>query len=159
MLIRTLKNQPHPSIAIMKTMLTTKRPENSYDSSGLHELTDFLISKFIRIAESNRSFFINEIPAHLQFSADKQMLTSVLNGLFSAVVINATDSCIRLSAKSYGNMVLLQVKESSSLNSSSFENEVRKLQPMAEKMRGSVEVTSHRKELTTITFAFPNIPL
>jgi hypothetical protein len=143
----------------MKTMLTTKQPENSYESSGLHELTDFLIAKFIGMAASNRSFFINEIPAHLPLSADKQMLTSVLNGLFSAVVVNSTDSCIRLSAKTYGNRVLLQVKESNSPDSKSLVSQLRKLQPMAEKMRGSVEVTRHRKKLTTITLGFPNLPL
>jgi hypothetical protein len=141
----------------MKTMLTTKRPESFYDYSGLHELADFLVSKFIRIAASNRNFFINEIPAHLPLSADKQMLTSVLNGLFSAVVFNAKDSCIRLSAKKCGKMVLLQVKESNSVTGNSVENEVRKLQPMVAKMRGSVGVTSHRRKLMTITFGFPDL--
>jgi hypothetical protein len=146
-------------MSFMKTMLTTQRPEISYDSSGLHELADFLVSKFVRIAASNRSVFVNEIPTRLPLSADKQMLTSVLNGLFSAVITNATDSCIKLSAKRFGNSVLLQVEKSSGLKNSSFENEVRKLQPLAAKMRGSVEVTRHRKKLTTITFGFPNLPM
>ncbi len=35
--------------------------------------------------------------------------------------------------------------------------EVEKLQPIAERMKGSVEVTSQRKSLTTITFGFPNL--
>lgn len=153
------KNQTCLSMSTMKTMLNTKRPEISYDSSGLHELADFLFSKFLRIAASSRSIFVNEIPTQLPVTADKQMLTSVLNGLFSAVVINGTDSCIKVSAKRFGHMILLQVKKLSSLKNISCENEVRKLQPLAAKMRGSVEVTRDRKKLTTITFGFPNLPL
>lgn len=140
-------------------MWTITRPESSYDYSGLHELADFLIAKFKPAAASNKSLFINEIPAHLELVADKLLLSSILNGLFSVVVNYTKDSCIRLSAKTDGNMVLIQVKESISLNSTALENGLRKLQPLAEKLRGSVGVTCQRKNLTTITFGFPNLTL
>lgn len=87
------------------------------------------------------------------------MLASVLSGLLSAVVTHSKNSCIRLSAKIYGNVVLVQVKDSTASNTGAVENEVRQLQPIAEKMLGSVIVNSYRKNMTTITFAFPNMPL
>lgn len=140
-------------------MWTITRPESSCDYSGLHELADFLIAKFKPAVASNKSLFINEIPAQLELVADKLLLSSILNGLFSVVVNYTKDSCIRLSAKTDGNMVLIQVKDSISLNSTALENGIRKLQPLAEKLRGSVGVTSQRKKLTTITFGFPNLTL
>lgn len=143
----------------MKTNFIHPGPESSYSFSGLYQLTNCLVNTLQPKATSNKSFFINEIPEQLPLAADRQMLTSVLNGLFSIVVSNTKDSCIRLTAKSYGNVVLVQVKESPNLNINAIESEVRKLQPLAEKMRGSVSVTSQRKKLTTITFGFPNLPL
>ncbi len=158
-LIRTLQTTmtvftKHP----MKKMLTIPRPENSYDYSGLYELTDFLVTKFKPEVTSNKSVFINEIPAHLELVADKQLLSSVLNKLFSVVASYTKDSCIRLSAKKYGNTVLIKLKESSSLNRVVVEKEIVKLKQLAEQLHGSVGITGQRK-LTTITFGFPNLPL
>ncbi len=139
-------------------MLAT-RPEISDSFSGLHQLTDSLINTFQFKATSNNNHFINEIPDQLHLDADRQLLETVIRGLLSAVVFYAKDSSIRLSAKIYGNVVLVQVKESTSLNNKAFESEVLQLQPLAEKMRGSVCVSSQRQKLTTITFGFPNLPL
>ena len=143
----------------MKTMLATTRPEISNSFSGLHQLMDCLVDSFLSKASSNNNHFINEIPDQLHLATDRQMLATILSGLISAVDTYAKDSCIRLSAKVYGNVVLVQVKESTSLNNNAFESEVYKLQPLAEKMRGCVFVTSQRQKLTTITFGFPNLPL
>lgn len=125
---------------------------------GLHELTTRLVQNFIPGASSNKSFFVNEIQRRFPLRTNQQMLASVLNGLLSAVVTHSKNSCIRLSAKIYGNVVLVQVKGSTASNAGAIENEVRQLQPIAEKMLGSVIVNSHRKN-RTITFAFPNLPL
>jgi len=143
----------------MKTMLATTRPEISNSFSGLHQLTDCLVNTFLAKATSNNNYFINEIPDQLHLATDRQMVATVLSGLLSAVVSYAKDSCIRLSAKIYGNVVLMQVKESTCLNNNAFESEVSKLQPLAEKMRGSFCVISQRQKLTTINFGFPNLPL
>ena len=143
----------------MKTMLDHTLPEISQKFYDLHELTNRLVCTLLPKVTSNKSFFINEIPDHLLLDTDPRMTASVLSGLLSAVVSYTKDSCIRLSAKIYGNMILVQVKESTCLNITAFESEVHKLQPLAEKMRGSICVTSQRKKLTTVTFGFPNFPL
>lgn len=143
----------------MQTKPVTGKLVSPYDYSGLHELADFLISKFKPEVAGNKSLFINEIPAHLELMADKQLLSVILNGLFSVVTTYAKDSCIRLSAKTHGNMVSIQVKESVSLNRAAVENGVHKLQSLAEKLRGSIGVTSRWKKPTTITFGFPNLSL
>ena len=140
---------------------TIYKPEKKQDviQTNLHELTTQLVNTFIPTASSNKSFFVNDIPARLPLATNQQMLASVLSGLLSAIVTHAKDSCIRLSAKIYGNVVLVQVKDSASSNTAAVENEVRKLQPIAEKMFGSVSVTSQRKNLTTISFGFVNLPV
>ena len=141
------------------TKISNTEKEQAVIQPGLHELTAQLVNAFIPRASSNKSFFVNDIPVKLSLRTNQEMLASVLSGLLSAVVTHSKESCIRLSAKIYGNIVLMQVKDSASSNIRAVKNEVRKLQPIAEKMLGSVSVTSQRKNLTTITFGFPNLPL
>jgi hypothetical protein len=140
-------------------MLNGSGKQSSQSFYGLHELVDCLVGASLPQATSNKSFFINDIPEQLPMATDRHMLVALLGGLLSTVVSYAKDSCIRLSARIYGNVVLVQVKETASLNRNVFESEVRRLQPLAEKMRGAVCVTSQRKNLTTITLGFPNLPL
>lgn len=128
-------------------------------SSVLHEVVDHLVTSYSDKATSKKNVFVNEIPGHFQLSTDPQWIASVLSGLLSAVVYYANDSCIRLTAKNYGNVILVQVKDSSSCNINAIESQIQKLQPLAESMRGSVGVTSRRNNITTITFGFPNLPM
>lgn len=130
--------------------------EEQVKYTDLHAITNSLVNTFIPKATSNKSFFVNEIPGQLRLDANPQLFSSILSGMFSAVVSLAKDSCIRLSAKTYGNVILIQVKESGGINITSVEDQLKKLQPLAIKLRGSVAVTSQRKKLTTITFGFPN---
>lgn len=158
-LIRTMKKLSYLLKPFRQRKPITNKPVCFYDYSGLHELADFLISKFRPEVANNKSVFINEIPAHLELMADKQLLSAILNGLFSVVTTYTKDSCIRLSAKTNGNRVSIQIKESVSLDRAVVENGVYKLQSLAEKLRGSIGVTSRRKKPTTITFGFPNLTL
>lgn len=132
---------------------------HSMKFTGLYELASRLVNTFLDKASRNNSFFINEIPQDLLLDANPQMFASVLSGLLSTVVSFAKDSCIRLTAKTYGNVILLQVKDSNTFYKYSIDKEIKKLQPLAEKMKGSISVTSQRKKLTTITFGFPNFQL
>lgn len=141
------------------TPIFNPKKEPAVIDTGLHELTTRLIQNLIPKASSNKSFFVNDIPGQLPLRTNQQMFASVLNGLLLAIVTHSKDSCIRLSAKMYGNVVLVKVKNSTQSNTGAVENEVRKLQPIAEKMLGSISVNKHRKNLTTITFGFSNLPL
>ena len=141
------------------TKKSNAEKEQTVIQTELHELTADLVNTFMPRASCNKIFFVNDIPVKLPLKTNQEMLAFVLSGLLSAIVTHSKDSCIRLSAKIYGNIVLMQVKDSTSANTLAVKNEVHKLQPIAEKMLGSVSVTSQRKNLTTITFGFPNLPL
>jgi hypothetical protein len=124
----------------------------------LHEVVDQLVSTFTAKATSNKNLFVNEIPDHLQLVRDPQVIASVLGGLLSTIVCYAKDSCIQLSAKMYGNVILVRVKNSSGFNIKGIENQVQTLLPLAERMRGSIGFTSQRNNITTICFGFSNLP-
>ncbi|MFC0773358.1 hypothetical protein [Terrimonas alba] len=127
------------------------------DSAELFTLVNQLAETFMNKAAHRKICLVNEIPVHLHVKTDLQMTTSILNGLLASLVSHAMDTSIRLSAKRYGNVILLQARDTGSLNAMAVESHLQVLQPMAEKLKGSIAITSQRKNTTTITFGFPNL--
>ena len=134
-------------------MTTQTRPV-----SRLQEVADQLVKTFTAKATSNQSYFVNEIPGHLQLNRDPQVIASVLSGLLTTVVFYTKDSCIQLSAQVYGNIVLVRVRNSGSCNINGIESQIQTLLPLAERMKGSIGFTCQRNNITTICFGFSNLP-
>ena len=134
-------------------MTTPTRPVRK-----LQEVADQLVKTFTAKATSNKSYFVNEIPGHLQLRRDPQVIASVLSSLLTTVVFYTKDSCIQLSAQMYGNIVLVRVRNSGSCNINGIESQLQTLLPLAERMKGSIGFTSRRNNATTICFGFCNLP-
>ena len=134
-------------------MTTQTRPV-----SRLQEVADQLVKTFTAKATSNQSYFVNEIPRHLQLNRDPQVIASVLSGLLTTIVFYTKDSCIQLSAQMYGNIVLVRVSNSGACNINGIESQIQTLLPLAERMKGSIGFTCQRNNITTICFGFSNLP-
>jgi hypothetical protein len=128
------------------------------DTDDLRHVADQLVSTFLPLAARNKSLFVNEIPENITIGNNPELVASVLGGLISSVVSNTRNSCIRLSAKVYSQVVLLHVKDCSSY-SHPVEHRLKQLQPIAEKIGGVVSITSQRMNMITFAFSFPNHPL
>jgi len=122
--------------------------------SKLNDVVDRLINTLLPKAYRNKSFFVNDIPDHLQLEQDSPVITSVLGGLLSTVISNAKESCIWLSAKIYGNVVLVHVKNSKGFSTHAMESQLQQLQTLAVKTRGTIGYTSHQSSITSLTFGF-----
>jgi hypothetical protein len=125
----------------------------------LRNMASCLANSFMPVAQRNKSYFVNDIPDELYIDTDPELVSSVLSGLLSAVVRNAKESCIRLSAKIYNNVILVHVQDYNNFNYSPVENGLQQLQSIAEKMGGNVSVTSQRHNVATFAFSFPNLPM
>lgn len=131
----------------------------SIQVSNLNDVVDRVVKTLLPKASENKSFFVNDIPDHFQLGKDAHVIASVLGGLLSTVVSCAKDSCIWLSAKLYGNVVLVHVKNSNGFRCNAIENQVQQLQRIAGKTRGTVGFTTHESNITSVTFGFSNLPL
>jgi hypothetical protein len=125
-------------------------------SASLHHLVENITSSHSPAAQKNRSFFINDVPEGIEVTPDEDLLASVLSGLMNIVINHTQNSCIRITAKSYGNVVLLHVKDDGCVNYDSISQNLSRMQSMAEKLGGYVGFTSYRNKLTTIAFSFLN---
>lgn len=143
----------------MPTVITPMYPVTSQDFVTLSELTSNLSAGFLPLARTNKSVIVNDIPEDLFIDTDIELVASIFAGLLAAVVKNAKESYIRLSAKVYGNVILLHIKDHNNFNYCTVENKVQQLIPLAEKIGGSVSVTSQRNNVATFAFSFPNLPM
>ena len=71
-------------------MTTQTRPV-----SRLQEVADQLVKTFTAKATSNQSYFVNEIPGHLQLNRDPQVIASVLSGLLTTHVASCHGSSFK----------------------------------------------------------------
>jgi hypothetical protein len=126
---------------------------------NLHQLTGRLANNFLPVAVSNHSFFINDIPADLSVAHNREWVASVVGSLLCTVVHNVKDTCIRLSAKKYGHVIILEIQESGSTNTFTMASELQQVYSLAERIGGNLSIGLRRPEITTITFSFPNLPL
>lgn len=123
---------------------------------ALHIMVSRISATSLPTATRKNSFIINDVPADLQAMTDEHMLATIVGSLLNTVITHTENCCIRISAKLYGRVVLLQLKESHSGNGSAFAANLRQVQQLAEKIGGSVSVSNERHETTTIVFSFVN---
>jgi len=125
----------------------------------LHSMVSRLVAGSAPAAARNRSFLINDVPKDLYIVANPERVAAVLSNVFVVLAKNASDSCIRISAKMCGNVILVQIKDQHSINPYTIALNLQQAQPMAESIGGYVGVTSQRRCETTIVVSFPNIPV
>lgn len=127
------------------------------EQPALFEMVEKLVKISSFAATKNHSHIINDVPDSLAIKADPVVLASIIGNLLNTVVSHAKDSCIRISAKIYHDIILIHIKDSNSFNSYAVNAGLQMVQPMAEKIGGFLEITSQRHKETTIAFSFLNL--
>jgi len=122
----------------------------------LQETVNRILASCMPSATRKNSFIINDVPTGMHVSTDEQRVASVFGAILNAVITHTENTCIRISAKFYGKVVLLHLKETHRLNSSAFVANFRQIQQLAEKIEGTVSISNHEGEATTIVFSFQN---
>ena len=145
----------------MNTISYTMKPientgENGAAKITLEKVINPLVKSILPLAVRNKSFIINEVSSQLSIAGDVSALASVINGLLYSVIINAKETCIRISAKMlYGNTAVISVKDGNSFNTFGVACGLQDVVPLAQKMGGDINISSERQRITTIAFKFP----
>src|SRR5688572_30213944 len=125
----------------------------------LKQLTSRLAGTFLPVAVRNQSFFMNDIPEHMPVEHNREWISSIISGLLSAVVTHARDTCIRLTARKYGHVVVLEIQESGCISTYAMACGLQDVQTLAEKIGGCLTISIQKPTSTRIAFSFPNLPI
>ncbi|MBS1573721.1 MAG: HAMP domain-containing histidine kinase [Bacteroidetes bacterium] len=141
----------------------TKQPKTKKEliapELSLQHIVQSLVVNYQKVAVHQNSFFVNEVPASLAIAADKKMVVDLLRNLFSLVTNYCRNTCIKISAKAYHDVIVMHIKDTSTFNNTIPTVELQNLQTGADKIGGLLEITSQRKKETTIAFSFVNQPV
>jgi|GEM_PF-1024464 len=133
----------------------------SQEKTAIRKLVDRLVEASLPAAVRNRSFIVNEIPENLLFqNSDENMVASVVSGMLHAVLNNAKESCVRISAKEIhdGKTMQVFVKDTGCFSSFALACDLQNVFPIAEKLGGYLSIATEKQNHTTITFNFPLQP-
>jgi glucose-6-phosphate-specific signal transduction histidine kinase len=125
----------------------------------LKQLTGKIAGKYLPNAVRNHSFFMNDIPEDLPVEHNQEWVSSIINGLLNAVVLHAKDTCIRMNARKFGHVVVLEIQESGCISTYAMACGLQDVQTQAEKIGGCLTISINREKTTTISFSFPNLPI
>jgi len=101
------------------------------EGTALQSLVSRLVAGIVPMAVHGRNFFVNDISRDLVVHADTEMVKAVLNNLFTSIVPYVENSCIRITAKVYGNVVLVQLRDHTGINTYFIEQHLTNCQPKA----------------------------
>ncbi len=131
------------------------QPENVHLRKMVSELVTGIVPATVR----HQSFLVNDIPCDMTLSANAKAVAAVLGKLINTMAVHTNKSCVRITAKTSSDVVLVQFRDQNSTNSYTIAQSLLSAQPIAEMIGGYLGVTSQRKNETTIVFSFPNLPM
>jgi signal transduction histidine kinase len=124
---------------------------------SLNQITGNLINNYVNQAAKHNSFFVNDIPRTLTVEFNQSWVRSVISNLLTTIVQHTRDTCIRLTARQYGYVLVLEVRESGSINGYAMACDLQESNAMAEKIGGCLSI-SVQDPMVTVAFSFPDLP-
>ena len=127
--------------------------------TDLNELADGVAGSLLPVARKNRSSFINDIPFNLAVEYNRESLVTMMNGMLSMVLSQARNAVIRLSARKYGYIIVLEVEQEGTAVGSYTDQKLRQIQQLAQKIGGCLDITPKPTgSADSISLSFPNLP-
>ena len=129
---------------------------NMQYQTELRSLITQVMSGLIPLAIERKSFVINDIQPDIEVYADKDILALAMADVLVKALKHTENDCIRISAKVFNNIILLTIKETSHRPHTTIAFSMEQVQPLAEKLGGSISVNSDDDKCITVAFTFFN---
>ena len=139
----------------MSTIKQSATPTFS-TAKSLHHLVNMAAGSVRSIAVNRHSFIINEVSPEFQIETNESILIIILNQLLGTVVGNWNQSCIRIEAKEYDDVIFLTVKDNSSFASGTVAPDIDAIKTLARKMNGTISISNTDNKINSVLLSFPN---
>ena len=139
----------------MKTVNSTI--SNNTTNHSLHKLVDEVIRDLSMVPFTGKSRIVNKVSPDLFIRMkDENILSSIISGLLYALLSNATEGNIEVSARElFGNTMKIFMRDNNCYNTYAVACALQKILPMAERIGGFLNIMNQRQKITTIEFSFP----
>jgi hypothetical protein len=122
---------------------------------SLNQLIKSLVENTQPLAIQHHTRVVNEVDGRLLLGEGALQLSSVLEELLDAVILNSREGDIHITADRFKDMVLLHIEERNNYNGYALSFSVGSLEPDAARIGGHISIEGERKKEATIQFSFP----
>lgn len=122
---------------------------------SLNQLIKLLVENTQPLAIQHHTKVVNEVDGRLLLGEGALQLSSVLEELLDAVILNSREGDIHITADRFKDMVLLHIEERNNYNGYALSFSVGSLEPDAARIGGHISIEGERKKEATIQFSFP----
>lgn len=122
----------------------------------LKELVSYVMKSLAPEAACRCSFMLNDVAPGLQVDADRETLAHTLSAVLSNSICHAENNCIRISTHCFNQIISLTISQTASCAVSTIAVSMEPLQPLAEKLGGSITVVADNESRVMVAFSFYN---
>ena len=122
---------------------------------SLNQLIKSLVENTQPLAIQHHTRVVNEVDGRLLLGEGALQLSSVLEELLDAVILNSREGDIHITADRFKDMVLLHIEERNNYNGYALSFSVGSLEPDAARIGGHISIEGERKKEAIIQFSFP----
>lgn len=143
----------------MQTYIQTTTAGAVAHGISLHSLANDICSELMPLALRSTSVLVNEIPPSLCTTAQENAIAPFLRELVSAVLRNARQGRVHLSADKFGDVISIYVEDQNNYNGYALSSSIAQMEPLARVMGGFLSLKGAQQLIATVTFSFPDQPL
>ena len=129
------------------------RPVTQSDIA-LHVMLNEAVVKVSEKANRNENKLVNLVSSDFFIGGGNPAFASLICLLLDSMMNMTTNVTVRLSAKTYSNITLLHLKTDTELNNPEFISCIQTLQPLANQIGATVELTSYRNNISTVAVSY-----
>ena len=124
---------------------------------SLQQFTNRLVHGVQTLAIQQNSLIVNDIFDEFTVNTDAQLLSTVISRLLGTVIGKSKDSCIRISAKSYHNVILFRINHQVIAGLNMYE--LKEIEAYAASLGGCITLNTQAKKGNAIIFSFIDHPI
>lgn len=143
----------------MEYTMAKKEYKMFQQKQTLQRLVDSILSQITPETVADNYRIINEVNPLLIIKTDPGVVESLIKDLINTLLQNSLKRNIRISAKEYGNILLVHVRDINNENSGMPEMLPFSIIDKAKKISGYIGITRHFDNTTVVAFSFPNLPM
>jgi hypothetical protein len=140
----------------MQTQHPQINSEALNEKNSLHAIVKKILEYLTPTAVERSSVIINDIPSALMVDADQHVLSSLLQIVLGKMIMQGKDTCYRLSARQYTNLVLLHVTNTGSRSELQNKFYAEETHALCQALGGCISLNEFHSHSTSLTFSFRN---
>lgn len=125
-------------------------------SVSLQVLVNQLVDNLPETLALNKIIVENEVTPGFKIQADQRLVTPVIDELLTAIIMNARDTSILITAEKFTDTVILSFEDPNNYNGYALSFSLMSVEQHAKRIGGYINIQGVQKRVANVSFGFPD---